>query len=188
MIKNLIGTLIMAACIVGGGLAANMLKPAAQPVIIAESVATAQAADAQAEAVTHGKDSPRHDDVPAAGGGHGKGHGNAAKPGSHAYYKFTRQFLVPVVSNNNVQSLVILDLNLEIEPDKTEAIFSIEPKIRDVLMTELLALSNEGRFEARLTDPANYAEIRERLLAAVHRVISDGVYNVLILDIARQDT
>lgn len=184
MIKNLIGILIMAACVAGGAFGAYSLKPAAEPVIIAESVATAQAGDAEAASVTHGKETPKQDDAPKAGGGHGE----ASEAGSRAYYKFTRQFLVPVVSEGNIQSLVILDLNLEVEPNMTEKIFAVEPKIRDVLMTELLALSNEGRFAERLTDPANYAEIRERLLAAVHRVTSEGVYNVLILDIARQDT
>ena len=188
MIKNILGTLLMAACIVGGAFAANMLKPNAGPVVIAESVATARAAEAEAEeeARSQAKDQPGHDDHSARAASSG-GHGAAPKPGSRSYYKFSRQFLVPVVGAGDVQSLVIIDLNLEVEPHMTETIFSMEPKIRDALMTELMKLSNEGRFQSRLTDPENYAELRSRMLGAVHRVLHDGVYDVLILDIARQD-
>ncbi|GGD12342.1 hypothetical protein [Aquisalinus flavus] len=183
MIKNLVGGFIMVIFVIGGAIAADALKPgdkrffgnaapAATAAAPGENAGPAGAENAGAQEKSSKKDA------------HG---GNPANTGSTAYYKFSRQFIVPVVSDSNVQSLVILDLNLEIDPNLGESLYAMDPKLRDVIMTELIALSNEGRFARRMTDPSNYAEIRMRLLTAVQTVQAKGVRDVLILDLARQD-
>lgn len=201
MIKNLIGGALMFLFILGGAVAADALKPGAKlffPSGAQDHADGEKAGDEHAEP-DHGKKAAKDDHAEEDDGheadakkddGHGAkgGHGEPApKAGGSMYYKFSRQFIVPVVDGSSIDSLVILDLNLEIEPGLSEDAYALEPKIRDSLMTELLALSNEGRFESRLTDPANYAEIRARLLAAARVVMPKGVKEVLILDMARQD-
>jgi len=193
MIKNLVGGFIMVIFVIGGAIAADALKPGDK-----RFFDNAAAGDKSAPAAEHGdqadndaveeKAAEPEEKKSAKKDSHGGGHGDEQqKSGSTAYYKFSRQFIVPVVNDNNVQSLVILDLNLEIDPSLGEDLYAMDPKLRDVIMTELIALSNEGRFARRMTDPSNYAEIRTRLLAAVQTIQEKGVRDVLILDLARQD-
>ena len=138
-----------------------------------------------------------------ADGGHGDGgygdepkkktyasddsHGGATLPDDIGYFKFSRQFVVPIIGEGGVGALVILDLNLEMQSEAATNFYFREPKFRDALMQELLDLANEGRFEGRLTDRRNLEVIRTDLLAAVQDVAGDAVKEVLILDIMRQD-
>jgi len=154
-----------------------------------------EAADAHAEPTTHaaadahgdnkkGKDKKKKkkkkkDDH---GGGHGDEGGDAA-----GYMKFSRQFIVPVIRRDNSNALLVIDINLEMVPDATERAYSREPKIRDALLSTLLALSNEGAFENNLLADENVTQIRARLLEAAQAVQGEDVLDVLILSIARQD-
>ncbi len=106
---------------------------------------------------------------------------------STGFMKFSRQFVVPVVSRNNVSALVILDINLELDPSATENAYSREPKVRDALLKTLLQLSNEDAFGGSLLEQENLAQIRARLLTSAKTVLGEDVVDVLILNVARQD-
>lgn len=204
MIKSLIGGILIAVFVIGGAVSADMIKP------VPGAASHAKASSGHGGGHGKGEESGKHPSgppdslksaaaekkdahgKPAKGGhdsdgGHGGDHGEAPKSGT-TYYKFSRQFIVPVVNGRNVQSLVILDLNLELDAALSEKAYEMEPKLRDRIMTELLGISSEQRFEATMTDPENLSVIRSRLLSASRSVLSDGVHDVLILDIARQDT
>jgi len=103
------------------------------------------------------------------------------------YMKFKRQFVVPVMKGREIESLVLLNLNLELGPDAPANTYTLEPKLRDSIMRELLALSHEGVFSHDLTSADTYDKLRAALLFASESVITEGVENVLILDLARQD-
>lgn len=118
-------------------------------------------------------------------GGHGKADSEAN--GDYGYVKFSRQFIVPVITSSAVQSLVVLDVSLEVSSSSTETIYSQEPKIRDLLLTTLLNLSNEQIFSGDFLDQDNIELIRERLLSAAQSFLGDEVNNILILSISRQD-
>ena len=133
-------------------------------------------------------------DKKAKKGGDGKsGHGKADDGGAYGfndgvnYFKFSRQFVIPIVEESGVRSLVLLDLNLEMDASAAESFYVREPKLRDALMEELLAIANEGRFDGVLTDRRNLELVRIDLLNAVQDVEGDSVHDVLILDIMRQD-
>lgn len=126
----------------------------------------------------------------------GKGKGDDASAGDDGaygfnnglnYFKFSRQFVVPIIAEHGVRALVLLDLNLEMDADAAESFYVREPKLRDVLMIELLDIANEGRFDGVLTDRKNLDMIRIDLVNAVRDVEGDSVHDVLILDIMRQD-
>lgn len=119
--------------------------------------------------------------------GHGGGHGDSAGAENAGYLKFGRQFVVPVIARDNVDALVILDINLELDPSAAESAYSREPKVRDALLKSLLQLSNEGAFGERLLNEENLDDIRARLLASAKTVLDDDVVGVLILNVARQD-
>ncbi len=117
---------------------------------------------------------------------HGGGHDKESDE-TTGFMKFSRQFVVPVVSRDNVSALVIIDINLELDPSATENAYSREPKVRDALLKALLQLSNEGAFGGGLLEEENLDDIRARLLASAKTVLSDDVIGVLILNVARQD-
>lgn len=148
-------------------------------------------ADAHAEPTAHAaaddhgddkKDKKKKKKKDDHGGGHDEESG-----GDAGYMKFSRQFIVPVIRRDNSNALLVIDLNLEMSPDATERAYSREPKIRDALLSALLALSNEGAFENNLLADENVTQIRARLLEAAKEVQGEDVLDVLILSMARQD-
>lgn len=118
------------------------------------------------------------------GGGHGAG---AADSGNLTYYRFTREFVVPMIEDERVQSLVILNLNLEVDSSLSRELFSKEPVLRDNIMTTLIELSSGGRTLNSITDVENYETLRSMILENLRKEIPEGIHNVLILDMARQD-
>lgn len=104
-----------------------------------------------------------------------------------SFLKFSRQFVVPVVSRDNVSALVILDISLELDPAATESAYSREPKVRDAILKSLLQLSNEGAFGDGLLEEENLNDIRARLQAAARTILGEDLVGVLILNVARQD-
>lgn len=107
--------------------------------------------------------------------------------GSTEYYKFSREFVVPVMRNDQVKSLVIIHINLETDSATSDALFSEEPKLRDNIMTTLIGLSNDGRTLEEPTQIDNYEMIRSMVLMNLKDGVSDGIKNVLIVDMAKQD-
>lgn len=107
--------------------------------------------------------------------------------GDSAYYKFSREFVVPIMRGGQVESLVILHISLETDAETSAVLFSEEPKLRDNIMTTLIELSNDGRTLIELTNVNNYETIRAMILMNLKDSISDGIRNVLIVDVAKQD-
>lgn len=121
--------------------------------------------------------------------GHGGGHGGgyAVKTDTSDFMKFKRQFVVPVMKDQAVEALVLLNLGLDIDENKRDEIFKKEPRFRDTFIRELLQLSNDGYFNEEMTSPNTYEVVRETLLRAAKSVNDEGVNDVLILDFSRQD-
>jgi len=115
------------------------------------------------------------------------GHGKKATTGSNAYYKFSREFVVPIMRGGQVKSLVILHISLETDTSTSEKLFSEEPKLRDNIMTTLIGLSNDGRTLEQPTDINNYETIRSMILMNLQDSIDSGIRNVLIVDMAKQN-
>lgn len=150
-----------------------------QETIEASSEAGADAAGASDEG---GK--KKHAGKSKKSGGHGKA---GADDTPFGYMKFSRQFVVPVVGSTGVNSLVVMDINIEVPPEVTESVYAREPKLRDAVLGALLSLSNTGAFNNDLLDKSNIDKIRAQLLEAAQSVIGKDAQNVLILSIARQD-
>ena len=101
--------------------------------------------------------------------------------------KFSREFVVPVMRNEQVKSLIILHINLETASGVADDLFSEEPKLRDNIMTTLIGLSNDGRTLDEPTQIDNYEMIRSMVLMNLRDAFSDGIINVLIVDMAKQE-
>jgi len=118
--------------------------------------------------------------------GHGE-HGSDKSDSAYGYVKFSRQFIVPVVNANGVNSLFVLDISLEIDSARAEDAYAKEPKLRDALLSALLRLSNDGAFSNQFLREENIEKIRGDLLGAAQPILGGYVNDVLILSISRQD-
>lgn len=104
------------------------------------------------------------------------------------YVKMNNQFVIPIVENGRVGSVVILALSLEVKAGSTDAVFAKEPKLRDAFLQILFDHANAGGFRGSFTDGANIVLLRQALLEAAQSTMPDTILDVLIADIARQDT
>lgn len=153
----------------GGGVGAGLfLRPAPVP------------EDHAAEA---GDTSPDEAHAAEAGGDHG-----GQEEGAPEYVKLNNQFVVPVVEKSRVAAMVVLSLSLEIAAGNTETVYQREPKLRDVFLQVLFDHANTGGFAGSFTDGSNLITLRTSLKEAAALVLGPVVTDVLITDIARQDS
>ena len=104
------------------------------------------------------------------------------------YVKLNNQFVVPVMDGGKVVSLVILSLSLEITPGNSAEIYAREPKLRDVFLQVLFDHANAGGFQGSFTDGSNLVILRKALFESAAGILGEQVKDVLISDIARQDS
>jgi flagellar FliL protein len=155
----------------GGGVGAGLfLRPAPAP----EDHAT----DATAETVQTGE----HAEDEA------EGEDGEPEEGAPEYVKLNNQFVVPVVEKGRVAAMVVLSLSLEVDAGNTEAVYQREPKLRDTFLQVLFDHANTGGFAGSFTDGSNLIVLRTSLKEAAALVLGPVVTDVLITDIARQDS
>lgn len=176
--------LLLALIGLGGGMGAGlMLRPAAHP---PEGEAAVEGAAApEGEAATAEGEAPAEGEDAAAAEGEGEGEADPAT--APEYVKMSNQFVIPVVSEGEVASMVLLSLSLEVKAGGTEQTYSIEPKLRDAFLQVLFDHANSGGFAGSFTDGANLVVLRRALLEVARKTTGDLVLDVLISDITRQD-
>jgi flagellar basal body-associated protein FliL len=119
---------------------------------------------------------------------------NKTKPGkddqseTHEYLKLTKQFVVPVVSEDEISALVTMSLSLEVRPGIAEAFYEIEPKLRDRFLQVLFDHANIGGFDGAFTRSDNLTALRNALLEVARKDLGEDVSQVLIMSVSRQDT
>lgn len=104
------------------------------------------------------------------------------------YVKLNNQFVVPIVEGGQVVSLVALSLSLEVDAGNAEMVYSREPKLRDVFLQVLFDHANTGGFRGSFTDGSNLVLLRRALKEKAIGAVGDVVKDVLITEIARQDS
>ncbi|MEM6609232.1 MAG: flagellar basal body-associated FliL family protein [Pseudomonadota bacterium] len=169
----------------GGGIGAGMLLGGGEDTAAAEPEAIAAPAGDPAEAdmadesdqVTSAEDSGFASDAPV-------------RPGSAEnleYVRLNNQFVVPVVRDAAVRSLVVMSLTVEIEAGQAEMVFNREPRLRDAFLRVMFGHANAGGFEGVFTTPTALNPLRSGLRDAAYDVLGPIVNDVLIVDIVRQD-
>ncbi|MEY8841723.1 flagellar basal body-associated FliL family protein [Cribrihabitans sp. XS_ASV171] len=140
---------------------------------------------AEQEPAGHGSDAVDH-----AGGGHDTGHDTSHDnaPRGSEYIKLSKQFVVPLVKHDRIAGMVTLGLSLETAPGVAENFFETEPKLRAAFLEVLFDHANMGGFEGAFTRPGNLDTLRTALLEAARRDLGPEIREVLIVDIARQDS
>ena len=104
-----------------------------------------------------------------------------------SYLAMKNQFVVPVIEDELVKSLVVLSISLETGVNATEAVFSKEPKLRDTFLKVLFDHAHVGGFDGAFTESGRLSVLRVALLEAAHGVVGNDVSDILITDIVRQE-
>ena len=103
------------------------------------------------------------------------------------FVRLNDQIVVPVLSDGNVRSLVVMSITLEVDLGQTAPIFALEPKLRDAFLRVLFDHSNVGGFDGNYTDASRMENLRRALLEVARKTGGEVIQNVLILDLLRQD-
>lgn len=103
------------------------------------------------------------------------------------FVKLNNQFVVPVVSDGKVKSLVVLSLSLEVSSGNQDIVYQREPKLRDVLLQVLFDHANAGGFDGVFTSGRKMDLLHQALLETAQKTLGGAVSDVLIQDLVRQD-
>ncbi len=104
------------------------------------------------------------------------------------FIKLNNQFVVPLMANDRVTSMVVVSLSLETEPGLTEAVYAHEPKLRDIFLRVLFDHANMGGFGGSFTQSETLDLLRKALREVAQKEMGKEIRDVLIVDIARQDS
>ncbi|MEO9968461.1 MAG: hypothetical protein ABJG15_01315 [Hyphomonadaceae bacterium] len=179
--KNVIGAVLVSLFAVAGGVGGQALQGGSDGSDhSAESADDGHGGGHDAKEDDHGE--KKKDD------GHGGGHGSDAGYGSDVrFFNFNREFVIPIMANQRVDSLIIININLEVQASVLDKLFSLKPKLRDNIMTTLVELSNDGHTLVEPTSVDSYETIRSTVMLNLGSVVDKGIENVLIMDLAKQD-
>ncbi|MCV2887460.1 flagellar basal body-associated FliL family protein [Ruegeria aquimaris] len=141
--------------------------------------------DDQAETAAKAPAKDGHD-KPA--GDHASNKGEIAEASGNEYVKMSKPFVVPLVSNDRVAGLATVTLSLEVRTGFSDNFFAKEPKLRDGFLRVLFDHANIGGFDGAFTRPGTLDPLRVALRESAQMAFGDQIVEVLIVDIARQDS
>ena len=186
MILMALGGVLLGA---GAGVGARMfLSPApsaeeAAPEADSEAAPESGSESGPDAAHAPAKEDP-HAEAPKKKDTKSKGHG-AEKKEEKRYFKFSRQFVVPVLVNGSPGATMVLDVLIEIKPGFDD-LYSDEPALRDAVLRALLRKTSEGALARVFAEPELMEALRSEILAEVDRATHGAAQSVLVLDIGYQ--
>jgi len=164
--------IIIALIGLGGGVAAGaVMKP------VEEHVVGEHAGDGHGE---------------MADAGHGDGHGDKSLKNEKdaedlIYVGLEKPFFVPVIRHGRTNTLVRLDIHLEVPEDMKEDVAKHDPKLRDAFLRTVMNFSYEDGF-SRVQGGEGFAILRDDLLISAREILGSSVKAVLIGEILTRDT
>ncbi|NVK13836.1 MAG: flagellar basal body-associated FliL family protein [Rhodobacteraceae bacterium] len=164
MLSKLLPVILLILGTAGGIGAGIMLMPAPEEEHAAESGSAAKPAEEAAEEIAEDSEENQRE-----------------------YIKINNQFVVPVVERDQLTSLVVVSLSLEAKQGTGEKVSTLEPKLRDAFLQVLFDHANMGGFRGAFTRSDVLEPLRTALREAAQKEIGKGVYDVLIMEISRQD-
>lgn len=103
------------------------------------------------------------------------------------YVKLNNQFIVPVIKGDIVRSVVVVALSLEVTAGSSDAVYAIEPKLRDTFLQALFDHASRGGFDGAFATTENLIRMRRSLKENASKILGDIVNDALVTDIAPQD-
>ena len=117
-------------------------------------------------------------------------HGDAAghgEPSAPDYMPFSREFVIPLVSDGRVRAHVVLNLALQSTLLTRDDMLFQEPALRDRLMEAVFRHAATGGFDGMFTDALPMNRLRLALNEAVVPVVRPATATVLITSVDRRD-
>lgn len=172
----------------GGGLAAGaVLKPEAAAMTVADG-GHGDADSGHGESADHGASDGHGSDDGGHGDNHaGGGHGDGSGSSEFVYVGLEKPFFVPVLREGKQNTLVRLDIHLEIPESLEELVHKHDPKLRDAFLRTVMNFSHQGGF-ARVHGGEGFTILRDSLLVSARSVLGSDVKAVLIGEILTRDS
>jgi flagellar basal body-associated protein FliL len=172
--KKLFPVLIALAGLGGGVAAGTVMKPADDQY-------------AAAEAGQDGHDG--HDKASKAGhDGHTtKAAKSAESSDDILYVGLEKPFFVPVIQHGRANTLVRLDIHLEVPTSLKEGVKKHDPKLRDAFLRTVMNFSHEGGF-SRVHGGEGFTILRDDLLVSARQILGPNVKTVLIGEILTRES
>ena len=101
-------------------------------------------------------------------------------------FKFSRQFVIPVLIDRRPQYMIILEINLEMATSSTSDAYAKESQVRDAVLETLFELAAEGVLGGLPSESEARAVARLALLEGARSVLGEEVRDVLIQDVGVQ--
>ena len=102
------------------------------------------------------------------------------------FVKFSRQFILPVVESATIKSLIVADIQLEVESGSSAYAFARAPKLRAAFLQVLYRHAHTGSLKNTMLSDRTLTELRDDLLKSAREILGDQVHDVLITDLLRQ--
>jgi hypothetical protein len=102
------------------------------------------------------------------------------------FVEFSDQFLIPIVGDNDVEAMVVLNISIEVDEPASDTVHNMEPKLRAAFLQSLFNHANHGGFDANFTAFSTMDSLRRELWQVARNTAGPSVRDVLILDIIRQ--
>lgn len=111
------------------------------------------------------------------------------QPSDLEYVKLSNQFVVPVVKDNLVSSMVIMSISIEVTLGSKEVVYQREPKLRDAILSVLFDHAALGGFDGAFTSSVKLDTLRSTLKRSVENILTSEIAkDILITDLVRQDS
>ncbi|MDK3071696.1 flagellar basal body-associated FliL family protein [Sedimentitalea sp. JM2-8] len=104
------------------------------------------------------------------------------------FVKLNNQFVIPVIEDEKVASLVVLSLSIETRIPMRDVVYEREPRLRDAFLQVLFDHANMGGFNGAFTKSDMLSILRNSLNDVARKELGADVQSVLITDITRQDS
>lgn len=103
------------------------------------------------------------------------------------YVSIGTQTIIPVVEGERTRALMLFELAVDVDPSAHDQAVMLEPRLRDAFLRELLKMSSTGAFSETYTEDWVIDELRKNLGNAARRFLGDGMREILVLDVIRQE-
>lgn len=103
------------------------------------------------------------------------------------FARMSNQFIVPIIKDERVVSVVVLSITVEVGPGESTTVFQKEPRLRDSFLRVLFDHANIGGFDAGFTQSGTLEILRKALRETARESLGETLRDILIVDIMRQE-
>lgn len=109
-------------------------------------------------------------------------------PANTETLRLPNQFVVPIIAEGRVRSMVVMGVALELLPDHGVSLDRHEARLRSILLQVMFDHANLGGFEGVFTSGEALLSLRRTLRDVARAELGPVVHDVLITELLRQES